>query len=380
MRDFEWLVMPNGTARIDGPLIPEARILQPPPVQHIGALKAACCAQAAGDILVEADHDDELTPDCLEELGRAFDDPSIDFAYSNFAEVRATNRLNAYLGNGWECRTFNSGGREFVEMVAFDPDPASIAKVWYAPNHVRAWRREFYNLLGGHNVGMPVLDDHDLVCRTYIAGKMKRIDRCLYIYHNHEANTCKGDRMAEIQEGTWELHDRYIYRLVDRWCQLNGLRKIDLCGAFNCPAGYESIDIAGDAEILADLNGRWPFDDGEIGVFRAHDALEHLRDPINTMREAYRCLAPKGWMLTQTPSTDGRGAWQDPTHVSFWNSNSFWYYTKADQARFIRTPVRFQCARVKNFFPSEHEKAHNIVYVKADLHKFHGRTPGRVEI
>ena len=28
-----------------------------------------------------------------------------------------------------------------------------------------------------------------------------------------------------------------------------------------------------------------------------------------------------------TPSTDGRGAFQDPTHVSFYNENSFWYFT-----------------------------------------------------
>ncbi len=33
-------------------------------------------------------------------------------------------------------------------------------------------------------------------------------------------------------------------------------------------------------------------------------------------------LYDEGWFLSQTPSTDGRGAFQDPTHVSMWNSNS----------------------------------------------------------
>ena len=47
---------------------------------------------------------------------------------------------------------------------------------------------------------------------------------------------------------------------------------------------------------------------GEVGVFRAYDALEHLRDPIHTMKELHRCLAPQDWLLSQTPSTDGRGA------------------------------------------------------------------------
>ena len=72
-------------------------------------------------------------------------------------------------------------------------------------------------------------------------------------------------------------------------------------------------------------------------------------------------------LATLTPSTDGRGAFQDPTHVSFWNSNSFWYYTRPEQAQFIHCPVLFEANRVKNFYPSDWHREHQIVYVKADL-------------
>jgi hypothetical protein len=71
---------------------------------------------------------------------------------------------------------------------------------------------------------------------------------------------------------------------------------------------------------------------------------------------------------------DGRGAFQDPTHASFW------YYTRADQNRFIDCPVRFQANRLKNFFPSEWHRDHQIVCVKADLLKVAGRVPGGVAI
>ena len=103
------------------------------------------------------------------------------------------------------------------------------------------------------------------------------------------------------------------------------------------------------------------------------------------MKEAYRCLAPNGWFLTQTPSTDGRGAFQDPTHISFWNSNSFWYYTKEQQAKYIGKPVRFQLNRIKNFYPTDWHKTHLITYVKADLVKLpdlnlKSRIPGMIEI
>lgn len=112
--------------------------------------------------------------------------------------------------------------------------------------------------------------------------------------------TCRGEQNRFIQTETLALHDRYIYPLVERWCDLNGLRRIDLCGGINPTAGYESVDLHG-GRIAADLNERWPFGDCEIGVFRAHDALEHLRDPIHTMKELHRCLSPQGWLLSQTP-------------------------------------------------------------------------------
>ncbi len=99
------------------------------------------------------------------------------------------------------------------------------------------------------------------------------------------------------------------------------------------------------------------------------DAIEHLKDPIQTMKELYRCLAPNGWVLINVPSTDGRGAFQDPTHVTFWNSNSFWYYTKAQQAQFINTPVKFKLARIENHFPSDFHETHWIKYTRAHLMK-----------
>lgn len=234
--------------------------------------------------------------------------------------------------------------------------------------------------IGGHNAEMAVLDDHEILCRTFIAArKIRHINRCLYIQSHHGHNTSSGERNAEIQRGTQWLHDRFIYPMVERWSRQQGLRLIDLCGGHSKPDGYESADLEG-GDIAADLNERWPFEDGSVGVFRAHDALEHLRDPRHTMAEAWRCLAPKGWLLTNTPSTDGRGAFQDPTHVSFWNRNSFWYYTRREQAKYIGTPARFQEVRCFDWHPTKWHEENRIPYVKADLYKFFGRTHGLILI
>lgn len=45
------------------------------------------------------------------------------------------------------------------------------------------------------------------------------------------------------------------------------------------------------------------------------------------MNEAWRVLKPSAAIEIFVPSTDGRGAFQDPTHVSFWNANTFAYFS-----------------------------------------------------
>jgi hypothetical protein len=55
------------------------------------------------------------------------------------------------------------------------------------------------------------------------------------------------------------------------------------------------------------------------------------------------------------PSTNGMGAWCDPTHISFFNTHSFEYYTNEKYGRFIRPMYkgRFQKARVVEYWWTE---------------------------
>jgi len=380
-QNWEWIIVPNNNSSINlTPDDPRIKIIPCTESGNIGLLKKFACNHASGEIVAEVDHDDELFPNCLEELIKAFEDDSIDFVYSNCVDVYEDGKSRLFgTDNGWKHEECIYKNQKYTLNLSFPPDPCSISKIWFAPNHIRAWKTSFYHKIGGHDSSLDVCDDHDIVCRTYIHGKMYHINKPLYLYHLHEGNTCYGDKNAKIQEMTLDIHDKYIYQMVEKWCDEKGLRKIDLCGGHSKPDGYESIDLD-NADIIADLNQKWPFKDGEVGLFRAHDALEHLKDPIHTMKEAYRCLCTNGWFLTMTPSTDGRGAFQDPTHVSFWNSNSFWYYTRREQAKYIGTPVKFQLNRIKNFYPNDWTKFHQILYVKADLVKFDENTPGLKEI
>jgi hypothetical protein len=73
-------------------------------------------------------------------------------------------------------------------------------------------------------------------------------------------------------------------------------------------------------------------------------------------------------VLSETPSTDGRGAFQDPSHVAFYNENSFMYLTQAMLRPTIPDlSARFQLSHVRTYYPSPTHEAINIPYVRANL-------------
>ena len=106
--------------------------------------------------------------------------------------------------------------------------------------------------------------------------------------------------------------------------------KIDLgCGASKHEGyfGIDFMDLPG-VDLICDCNGFIPLDDNVADEILANDFLEHVRNDkrIHIMNEIWRILKPGGLFISSTPSTDGRGAFQDPTHTAFWNENSFYYF------------------------------------------------------
>src|SRR5262249_54797904 len=91
--------------------------------------------------------------------------------------------------------------------------------------------------------------------------------------------------------------------------------------------GFTNVDVvAAQGVEVADLNKPWPWGDSSVDYVRASHIIEHLPDKIFTMNELWRVLKPGAKADIAVPTTEGPGAWQDPTHVSFWNRRSFLYY------------------------------------------------------
>ena len=85
--------------------------------------------------------------------------------------------------------------------------------------------------------------------------------------------------------------------------------------------GYVNVDLP-----EYDLGDTWVWDDDSVDYILARDIIEHLPDKIHTINEAWRVMKHGAVMTIEVPTTDGPGAFQDPTHVSYWNRNSFKYF------------------------------------------------------
>jgi len=384
----EWVVLLNGEAKRDAfpdEMLADSRVrlieapsdlaLSSDGKAKIGTLKSVACKACTGEALVEVDHDDLLMPRILEDVGAAFDDhPDISLVYSNCAEFNDSDGSPRTYGttNGWEYLEFAHQGRRYLEILAPPPTAYHASLIWYAPNHIRAFRRSAYDAAGGYNESLSVLDDQDLMCRLFLVGPFYHIDRCGYLYRVHGENAWI-KRNGEIQQNTRRIQRTYLYSMVEAEARRAGWKMIDLGGRFGCPKGYTAVDQTGPG-VVADLNARYPFEDGEVGVVRAFDFLEHIADKMHSLREIHRVLRHGGYLLSQTPSTTGpngeagMGADQDPTHVSRWNRNAFWYVTRSQQAQYIdNTTVRFMPALLENCWPSQWHQDNCIPYVRADL-------------
>lgn len=367
----EWVILLNGDAK-DSPSYYEDKTVEYKFIKiyyttlsnNIGRLKYDCCSLCTSDILVELDYDDILRKDAIKKIKKAFEsNKNTKFVYSNSIEFREDGSSNVYSEvYGWQHRLYIDTaneiglgiGKEYYEMVAFPAKAQYLRRIEWAPNHVRAFTKEAYLKVGGYNPNIEIGDDHDLVCRFYLEygeSGFYHIDEPIYFYRVHSGNTCNAsNNNIGVQKQVELNYIKYSEELYKKYAKDNNLLCIDLGGRFGKPDGYKSVDLY-DADIIMDLNKPWEFEDNSVGVIRAYHILEHLPDTIHFFNEAYRVLAPGGFLLIEVPSTNGMGAFSDPTHIRFFNVLSFEYFTNYNYAKYIMPSYngKFQKARLTEY-------------------------------
>jgi len=194
----------------------------------IGEAKYRAASLCRGYLLAELDHDDLLTDNCTMDLynaSQAF--PDAGFFYNDSVEVNQWFQSLTY-GEGF---AMGYGKYEKVQYknyvwdvaVTCNINPKTIRHIVGIPNHVRAWRRETYFAIGGHNRELSIADDYELIIRTFLHTKMVKIPKLGYIQFLH----FKGDEQnshdiarADIQRRVRTIMEHYHEAIAKRFEEL----------------------------------------------------------------------------------------------------------------------------------------------------------------
>jgi hypothetical protein len=116
--------------------------------------------------------------------------------------------------------------------------------------------------------------------------------------------------------------------------------KLDVACGQNKQEGFVGIDIAGEADIVHDLNAYpWPLEDGSVNeVFCSHylEHIPHYRPEFNGVdgwfmffNELQRVCRKDAKLTFVCPYSRNDRAFWDPTHTRYIHETTFYYLDKA---------------------------------------------------
>jgi len=194
----------------------------------IGEAKYRAAVLTRGDLIAELDHDDILTPNCAADLYNAsIKYPNCGFFYTDSAEVNPNFESMTYpdgfsFGYGkYRKEKFND--KELDVCTQPNINPKTIRHIVGVPNHVRAWKRNVYFAIGGHNRNLSVADDYELIVRTFLNTKMCKIPKLGYIqfiYNDGKERNSHDSARADIQRRVRTIAEHYNESIKNRFNEL----------------------------------------------------------------------------------------------------------------------------------------------------------------
>ena len=194
----------------------------------IGEAKYRSAVLCRGKYLMELDHDDILTNDAVYLMVKGFQTYSdCKFVYSDCAEIDESHNSLTY-GDDF-CFGYGSyrkeiyEGREYSVANSVGINPKTIRHIVGVPNHFRAWDREFYLSIGGHNRRLTIADDYELIVRSFLKTKFLRIPKLCYLqfFHNSNGlNNTQNSSRADIQRRVRTIATHYNEKIHQRFIEL----------------------------------------------------------------------------------------------------------------------------------------------------------------
>lgn len=187
----------------------------------IGDVKNEASSLCRGKYVLEMDHDDEITPDVLENAVRVFEsDAEVGFVYMDTINIHEDGRNFIWgdsVSKGYGCY-YSMKFRDKWMYVYITPNINNItlSHITCLPNHPRIWRRDILFKVGGFSEFLPIVDDQELILRTAINTKTARVHQFAYLqYMNDGGNNFTWIRNEEIQRVGPLVTDHFNRNVVD---------------------------------------------------------------------------------------------------------------------------------------------------------------------
>ena len=194
----------------------------------IGDVKYKAAMLTKGKWLAELDHDDYLMPDCGKFIIEAsMKYPDAGFIYTDSVELDEQHNSMTY-GDGFcfgygKYRKESHYGKTWDVIDSSNINPKTIRHIVGVPNHIRVWRRDVYFSIGGHNRGLSVADDYELIVRTFLKTKFVKISKLgylQYIYNNTNGRNTHDLARADIQRRVRTIMYFYNDAIYERFKEL----------------------------------------------------------------------------------------------------------------------------------------------------------------
>jgi glycosyltransferase involved in cell wall biosynthesis len=241
--NWEWILVNDGDDEITGQIAKEISAneprvkyfdIQPRSGSRVGEAKYRGFSLSEGDYLVELDHDDMLTPEAIELVALAFEKyPDAGFCYSNYAEVDVNFGDLSYGGSSFAYgyglySGFDHKGAYHTEQHTPHINPVSIRSNVAMPNHLRAWTRNAYFGAGAHGRRLSIMDDLDLLIRTFLTTRIVKIDWMCYwqfyfgLFYDNQSNSTNTQNLVrmDIQRRSRTISEFYNTAIKKRFEEL----------------------------------------------------------------------------------------------------------------------------------------------------------------
>lgn len=214
--------------------------IYPKSVGTIGLAKHRVASLCSAKYIAELDHDDILLANCTEKLLKNINIYNPDFIFSDSASVYITDNLKHSIKNTERYpEGFGMGYGSYYEQEIQNPcdgliynvdvvsiksiNPKTLRHIVGVPNHIRCWKKEFYDNIGGHNTNLDHADDYELIVRTFLnKGVIVHLNECLYLQVEHE-DSFTYQRRQSIQYYVKYIGQCFDYEIKKRFDELIGI-------------------------------------------------------------------------------------------------------------------------------------------------------------